>query len=251
MIKVDLAQKGNLQARLAQTQVEIEQAYKLRYQVFCIEGSASKNHHELEYDDFDHFCDHIIILDQSNTVIGTCRLLSKESPNIKFYSETEFELTSLMSCHNNLKFLEIGRSCIDSKYRTGLAAKLLWQAIWTYFRDKNFDVMIGCASLEGIDYNVHKQTLALIYQLAAAPELWNVRANKNAQKIQPIEIPETEIKNQLKKIPPLLKGYLRLGAYVSSDVSIDTEFGTTDVFIALPKERINPRYFEHFGAPNH
>jgi putative hemolysin len=50
-------------------------------------------------------------------------------------------------------------------------------------------------------------------------------------------------------LPPLIKGYLRLGAFVGDGAVIDRQFGTTDVLICLPVENIDPRYFEHFGQP--
>ena len=51
----------------------------------------------------------------------------------------------------------------------------------------------------------------------------------------------------LRELPPLIKGYLRLGAYICEDAVIDWQFGTTDVFIVLPVERINTRYINYYG----
>jgi putative hemolysin len=61
---------------------------------------------------------------------------------------------------------------------------------------------------------------------------------------------KVDLKQALKAMPPLIKGYLRLGAFVGNGAVIDRQFGTTDVMIVLPVEKIDPRYFEHFGAPD-
>ena len=52
----------------------------------------------------------------------------------------------------------------------------------------------------------------------------------------------------LRMLPPLVKGYLRLGASIGDGAVIDRQFGTTDVLIILPVSAISARYIEHFGA---
>ena len=59
-----------------------------------------------------------------------------------------------------------------------------------------------------------------------------------------------DAKAALKAMPPLIKAYLRLGAFVGDGAVIDRQFGTTDVLIIMPVENIDPRYFEHYGTPD-
>jgi putative hemolysin len=110
--------------------------------------------------------------------------------------------------------------------------------------------MIGCASFEGTDPDVHAEALSFLHHTALAPPEWRCRAHQG-QHVPMDRIAKDKLnpKAALKAIPPLIKGYLRLGAFVGDGAVIDNQFGTTDVLIVLPVEKIDPRYFDHYGAP--
>jgi putative hemolysin len=147
--------------------------------------------------------------------------------------------------------MELGRSCVLKAYRNKRTVELLWHGLWTYVREHKVDVMIGCASFEGTDPAQHAVALSYLHHNALAPPEWRCRAHSHLY--VPMDwLPKEQIdaKAALKALPPLIKGYLRLGAFVGEGAVIDRQFGTTDVIIILPVEKIDPRYFEHFGTPD-
>jgi L-ornithine Nalpha-acyltransferase len=129
--------------------------------------------------------------------------------------------------------------------------ELLWQGLWTYIREHGANVMIGCASFPGADPKEHALALSFLHHYSRAPEDWRVSAHPEL-KVDMNMMPKEEInaKEALKNLPPLIKGYLRLGAYVGDGAVVDKQFGTTDVLIIMPVEAIDSRYFSHFGAPD-
>ncbi len=127
----------------------------------------------------------------------------------------------------------------------------MWQGLWTYIREHGADVMLGCASFPGVDPKEHALALSFLHHYSRAPEDWLVSAHP-ALKVDMNMMPKEEVnvKEALKVMPPLIKGYLRLGAYAGDGAVVDRQFGTTDVLIILPVSAIDARYFSHFGAPD-
>ena len=259
--------KGDLTLRLAQGTHEIRACQELRYRVFYEELSAMAESAaaagRVDADRFDGFCDHLVVVRRTPTVTpgpimlkdgelaGTYRLLRQEiaDRNGGFYTQGEFDVAPLLAAHGALRFLELGRSCVLKPYRTKPVVELLWQGIWNYVRYHHLDVMFGCASLEGTDPDAHAEALAFLAETSAAPEQWQVRAlpdryveMKGRASINP--------KAALRGLPPLIKGYLRLGCYIGDGAVIDRQFNTTDILILLPVSAINQRYFAHFGQPD-
>lgn len=254
--------------RQARGAEEIEACQRLRYRVFYDElgahaqGEAAEQ--QIDRDRFDAFCDHLVVVQRASTagenaimladgeLIGTYRLLRQEiaEANGGFYTQGEFDIAPLVSAHPDLRFLELGRSCVLKPFRTKPVVELLWQGIWNYVRAHDLHVMLGCASLEGIDPEQHKLALSFLAQVAPPPE-WNVRALPSRY-IEMKRIPASELdqRQALKDLPPLIKGYLRLGCYIGEGAVIDPQFNTIDVLIILPVSAIDPRYFAHFGRPN-
>jgi putative hemolysin len=147
--------------------------------------------------------------------------------------------------------MELGRSCVMKPYRSKRSVELLWHGLWTYVREHKVDVMIGCASFEGTDPAAHAMALSYLHHYAMAPADWRCAAHAPLhQKMDLVAKDKIDLKQALKAMPPLIKGYLRLGAFVGDGAVIDRQFGTTDVLVILPVEKIDPRYFEHFGAPS-
>lgn len=218
----------------------------------------------IDRDRFDAICDHLVVVQRANTtgenaimlaegeLIGTYRLLRQEVAEAHggFYTQGEFDITPLIRAHPHLRFLELGRSCVLKPFRTKPVVELLWQGIWNYVRSHNLHVMLGCASLEGTNPDEHALALSFLAQAAPPPE-WNVRALPSRY-VEMKRVPASEMdqRKALKDLPPLIKGYLRLGCYIGDGAVIDSQFNTTDVLIILPVSAINPRYFAHFGQPN-
>jgi L-ornithine Nalpha-acyltransferase len=259
-----LGRLGSLELRLAQKAAEVRRAQKLRYRVFYQELSAIADAATLfarrDVDAFDAICDHLLVIDHGladrrlpggPAVVGTYRLLrqSVAEQHGGFYSASEFDIDALLARHASLKFLEVGRSCVLAPYRNKRTVELLWHGIWTYVLRHSLDVMIGCASLEGTDPDRLALPLSFLHHYAGAPERWRARALPDRYvEMNRLTKSAVDPKAALRELPPLIKGYLRLGAFVGEGAVIDHQFGTTDVLIVLPVSAINTRYIEHFGS---
>lgn len=258
-----LGRLGSLEVRLARKAAEVRRAQKLRYNVFYKEGRAIADARTLfarrDIDMFDSVCDHLLVVDhqllhpikRKPTVVGTYRLLRQEiaERHNGFYSASEFEIAPLLARHPDLRFLELGRSCVLPPYRNKRTVELLWHGIWTYVRHFGLDVMIGCASLEGTDPGALALPLSFLHHYARAPEEWRASATPRRH-VDMNRMPKDAIdpKAALHSLPPLIKGYLRLGAFIGEGAVIDHQFGTTDVLMILPVSAISARYIGHFGA---
>lgn len=262
---------GNLEVRLARSRSDLKRAQRLRFKVFYEEMSAVADAVTVmsrrDEDIYDPICDHILVVENGATatglprpwplkprVIGTYRLLRQDVADSHegFYTQGEYDVAALIDAKGpDCRFVELGRSCVLAPYRNRRTVELLWQGIWTYVREHGVNVMMGCASFEGTDPDKHAEALSFLYHNALAPEEWRVRAHDNLY-VDMNRMPADKIANRsvLRGLPPLIKGYLRLGAYVGDGAVIDHQFGTTDVLIILPIDAINARYYAHFGAPD-
>jgi putative hemolysin len=261
-----LGRLGELEVRLATSAAEVRRAQALRYHVFYEEMSAVADARTQmlgrDADPFDLICDHLLVLDHANLtrpllrmrpeIVGTYRLLRQEvaERNGGFYTAGEYELGPLLERKRQLRFMELGRSCVLAPYRNKRTVELLWHGIWAYVLMHGVDVMIGCASLEGTDPDRLAMPLSFLHHTARAPEEWRVRAQEHLRvDMDRMPLSAIDTRAALRSLPPLVKGYLRLGAYIGDGAVVDHQFGTTDVCIILPVSAINPRYVDYYG-PN-
>jgi L-ornithine Nalpha-acyltransferase len=256
-----LGRMGSLEVRLAQTAAEVRQAQKLRYRIFYQEGSAIPNPGRLfarrDVDSYDAICEHLLVLDHAArgglqdrpAVVGTYRLLRQSLAEEYggFYTASEFDIAGLIARHGNLQFLELGRSCVLAPYRNKRTVELLWHGIHAFVLQNRIDVMIGCASFDGTDPKQLALPLSFLHHYARAPEAWRARAlPERYVEMNRLSKEAIDPKKALRVLPPLLKGYLRLGAFVGDGAVVDHEFGTTDVLIMMPMSAVKKRYIEHF-----
>jgi putative hemolysin len=253
-----LGRMGSLEVRLAANEAERFAAQRLRGRIFLADRSENaENPCLLDQDLYDPFCDHLIILDHSTCgrngippIVATCRLLGMEklAETGTFYSESEFTISTLLAAHPDLRFLEFGRSCVEPVYRNKRTAELLWHGSWAYVRAGGYQVMFGCASFPGTVTKAHQEALAFLSATAGLDENWPVRA-QDGKGISMDTLPHSLIdpKRALRNMPPLIKGYLRLGAKFAREAVIDHDFGTTDILVVLPIANLNPRYINYYG----
>lgn len=262
---------GDLEVRLGRTRGDLRRAQRLRYEVFYEEMSARPSFiaemRRRDEDRFDALCDHLLVVDTRRPlagpeawkhalhpkVVGTYRVLRQDVARRAhgFYTQGEYDIAPVIASMPGRNFIELGRSCVLKPYRTKRTVELLWHGLWTYVREHKGDVMIGCASFPGADPRQHAMALSYLHHFALAPPEWRAAAhdrNRTAMNIVPKDA--IDVKAALKAMPPLVKAYLRIGACVGDGAVVDTQFGTTDVLIVLPIERMEPRYFSHFGAPD-
>ena len=258
-----LGKIGALEVRLAQTKSDVKRAQKLRYKVFYKNGAAIADAATMlaqrDKDAFDKICDHLLVVDHAakptmsgkQPVVGTYRLLRQDvaERHSGFYTNDEFDISGLMQRQAGLKFLELGRSCVLPPYRTKRTVELLWHGVWSYVRRHNLDVMIGCASFEGTNPDALALPLSFLHHYAAAPEGWRASAHSSRRvEMNRIAKENIDTKAALRMLPPLIKGYLRVGAFIGDGAVIDHQFGTTDVLVVMPVSAISGRYLDHFGA---
>lgn len=254
-----LGRIGSLEVRLAVSRQEIRFAQGLRYRIFFEEMSARPDMRarltRRDADRYDAFCDHLLVVDHAGAsrpqVVGTYRLLRQEVAAQRggFYTAGEFEIAPLIARHAELNFLELGRSCVLAPWRTKRTMELLWHGIWAYVLRHRIDVMIGCASLKGTDPAELALPLSFLHHFNRAPDAWRagaIEGHGTSMDLMPREA--IDPRRALAVLPPLLKGYLRLGAVVGDVAVVDRRFGTTDVLIVLPVAAISERYVAHYGA---
>jgi putative hemolysin len=222
---------------------EVKEAQRLRHRIFVEEmgAGAGASGAKLERDRFDPFCKHLIVRDRvTRRVVGTYRILTPERAAAlgSFMSEREFDLAPLDPIRGEAA--EVGRACIDAQYRCGSTIMLLWSGLASYARSRRFRFLFGCVSVsfgEG-DVDAHA-----IYERASmrhlAPPEYRV-APWAALPRRPSSMSDSVC------LPPLLKGYLRAGAWICGEPAWDAEFQTADVLVLLPLERVEGRYARHF-----
>lgn len=236
---------NGLQLRLAQTKKELHALQRLRFRVFSDEMNAVFPNAEegIDCDRFDAWCKHFMVVDSAkNKVVGTYRFLSPENAVLAkgYYSESEFDLSPLSPIRNQL--VEVGRSCIDPAYRTGAAIMLLWSGIADLMQRGGYRYLLGCASVSLRDDGV---TAAKVWREASSFRA----AELDMPRLKPLNrYPIEKLNNHLPaKIPPLIKGYLNLGATICGEPAWDPDFNTADFPILLDLQRLDPRYKRHFG----
>ena len=255
-----LGRIGTLEVRLARDAAEIRAAQEVRYRVFFeergIAGGLLPASERRDADRFDEVCDHLLVIDtaivgpEPRRIVGTYRLLRAEMARAAggFYTTDEFELEQLVERHRDRRFLELGRSCVLPEYRSKRTIEVLWQGIWAYVNHYDIGVMAGCASFPGVVPSQHALALSFLAQNCRAEGEWAVRARAArhvAMDMMPSEA--VDARAALAAMPPLVKGYLRLGARIGDGCVIDRDFGTTDVFVVLPVDTISARYVNYYG----
>lgn len=253
-----LGVSGSLEVRLTQNESELKACQTLRYAIFFEEMLARPTEREAaerrDFDQYDDICDHLMVIDHAPggaRLVGTYRLLLKAraAQSGGFYTAGEYDLSPLISgAHSKLNFMELGRSCVHALYRTKPVIDLLWRGIGAYVTKHDVDVMFGCGSFLGRDPDAHADALTYLYRHHLAPEDWRARALP--EHYEPMDrMPGVEVdpKKGFRGLPPIVRGYIRAGAYVGDGAFIDQEFGTVDVLIIFPVDQVKERYFSRFG----
>jgi putative hemolysin len=248
---------GDLEIRLAETEAEVAAAQALRYRVFYEEMSATPSPEmaavRRDFDSFDPFCDHLIVADLRKGsgpagIVATYRLLRRgaSAKRGQFYSVDEYDISAIVSHPGEI--LELGRSCVDAAYRSKAVMQLLWKGISAYVFHYEIEIMFGCASFPGIDPDEHAVTLSYLHHRHLAPAEFRPRAIPSryvSMDLKPIS--EIDERRALAQLPPLIKGYLRLGGFVGDGAVIDRQFGTIDVSVIVVTDRVSDKYYKHYA----
>ena len=247
---------GNLGVRIAVTPQEIDAVQALRYRVFYGEmgarPDAETSRSERDRDDFDAVADHLLVVDHAigpgpEGVVGTYRLIRREAAQRlgQFYSADEYDIGVVERFPG--KVMELGRSCVDAAYRNRAAMQALWRGIAAYVFHHQIDLMFGCASLPGIDPDALSLELSYLYYHHLAPKEIRPRALPHRYiEMRRLDPEEVDPRKALQALPPLIKGYLRLGGFVGDGAVIDAQFNTTDVAIVVKTDLVTDKYYRHY-----
>jgi L-ornithine Nalpha-acyltransferase len=247
---------GNLGVRLAATAGEIDAVQALRFRVFYGEMGATPDPAAAvarrDRDDFDAVAHHLIVVDHAigpgaEGIVATYRLIQSEAAAKlgRFYSASEYDIAAIKRFPG--RTLELGRSCVDSGYRSRAAMQLLWRGIAAYVFRHQIDLMFGCASLPGTDPDQLAAELTYLYHNHLAPPALRPRALPDRyvdmRRADPAAV---DPRRGLALLPPLVKGYLRLGGFVGDGAVIDQQFNTTDVAVVVKTDLVTDKYYRHY-----
>jgi putative hemolysin len=241
--------------RLADCEREVRAAQALRYRVFYdymgARGSHEVRRHGLDFDRFDAFCDHLLVMDHSAggaapRVVGTYRLLtsSRAVDGVGFYSASEYDLSALDRFPGEK--LELGRSCVDPAYRSKAVLQMLWKGISAYLDDNGIGLMFGCASFPGTDIAGMAMCLSHLAYNYTAPAAWRPRAVPDRYiDLRLLARDQIDLRRVQREMPPLIKGYLRAGGVIGDGAVIDAEFNTVDVCLMVETGNVADKYRRH------
>jgi len=243
----------DFEIKIAQNQEEKDRAFRLRNEVFKkelshIAGSADPQT-DMETDTYDEGCDHLIVVDRTkNLVVGTYRLLlgSKVDPRLGFYSEKIFDIKNIKRLGSQI--VELGRSCVHKDYREGLVINLLWQGIAQYIKENNARFLFGSVRLLTLDIKEVNEVYSLVKDLYYAPRKFLVcpRNDNTLKGLRSRKVDERDHKNIFLKLPPLIKGYLRLGLKICGPPAWNKDLGSVVFFVLLDIETMSKAYKRHF-----
>jgi L-ornithine Nalpha-acyltransferase len=247
---------GNLGVRIATSPDEVDAVQALRYRVFYLEmgarADAATERDRRDRDRYDPLADHLLVVDHAigsgpEGVVGTYRLIRREAADCvgQFYSADEYDVRVMEAFPGNL--MELGRSCVAADYRNRAVMQLLWRGIAAYVFHHGIDLMFGCASLHGTDPDALAAELSYLYYHHLAPRALRPRALPHRYvEMRRLERDEIDPRRILASLPPLIKGYLRLGGFVGDGAVIDAQFNTTDVAVVVKTDLVTESYYRHY-----
>jgi putative hemolysin len=247
---------NNLGVRLAVSAAEVDAVQALRYRVFYNEMGARPDAATLktarDCDEFDAVADHLLVVDHDrgegpDSVVGTYRLVRQNAAAKlgRFYSAGEYDISRLQEFPGQL--LELGRSCTAQAYRSRAVMQLLWRGIAAYVFHYGIDLMFGCASLHGTDPDLLAGELSYLHANHLAPEAIRPRALEHRYiAMDRCDVSLLQPREVLMRLPPLVKGYLRLGGFVGDGAVIDHQFNTTDIAVIVQTDLVTDKYYRHY-----
>lgn len=247
----------NLDVRLARNADDLEAAQRLRYRVF-FDGMGAVPDPEVaavkrDFDRFDSYCDHLLVIDRTKEeageefVVGTYRLLRRSiaRQHEGFYSADEFDLSRLDNYPGEI--VELGRSCVDPDYRGKAVMQLLWRGIAEYITEYKISLMFGCASFPGTDMQAMASALSYLHHHHSAPAEWAPKAlDSRYVELKLLKKKQIDTRQALREMPPLIKGYLRVGGVIGNGGVIDHQFNTVDVCLMVETGNVTGRYQRHY-----
>ena len=234
--------------------VQIEAAQRLRYDVFSSEpGFALTGHGDgLDADRFDEHCDHLLVREEnSGELVGCYRMLTPTGAIAAggLYTATEFDIRPLDSLRPSL--VEMGRAVVRNDHRNGAVVLLMWAGILAYLDHCDYDYVTGCVSVPVVVAGEPPGTQIrgvrdFVTRRHATPTEYRVRPYRpvviDGHPLDAIAPPARPV------IPPLMRGYLRLGAQTCGEPAHDPDFGVGDFPALLDKRQADTRYLRRLRS---
>jgi putative hemolysin len=240
----------------------IEAAQRLRYEVFSREpgfaltGQAAIARDGrgagLDVDRFDEHCDHLIVReDNTGELVGCYRMLSPTGAVAAggLYTATEFDIRALDPLRPSL--VEMGRAVVRKDHRNGAVVLLMWAGILAYLDRCGYDYVTGCVSVpvsgdgEAPGSQIRGVRDFVLRRHAALPQ-YRVHPHRpvvvDGRPLDDIPAPARPV------IPPLMRGYLRLGARICGEPAYDADFGVGDFPALLDKSQADTRYLRRLRS---
>ncbi|MCF3106981.1 GNAT family N-acetyltransferase [Streptomyces roseoverticillatus] len=240
----DPASPDGYEVTLAADETGVHAAQRLRHAVFTEEfgDGAVTAVDGRDVDAFDALCDHLVVhATATGELVGTYRLLPPRAARAarKLYADGEFDLSALAPLRDDL--VEAGRACVHPRHRNGTVMLALWSGILTYLTRHQLRWLCGCASVP-LDDGGSSAALA-----------WRTTRERHyaplPHRVSPL-VPwqaDAEPEEPGGALPPLLQGYLRLGAWVCGPPAYDAAFDAADLFVLLSLDRVHPGYLRLLG----
>lgn len=209
-----------------------------------------------DFDGFDDICDHLLVIDRERSngsvcVAGTYRLL-RRSVALKhggFYSQQEFDLGGLLDQPGEL--MELGRSCVAADYRSRGVMQLLWRGLAAYVRTWYIHLMFGCGSFPAPSPLPWERSSPIC--TTSTSHRRRCGRGHSPQYYVPLEVlppGSYDAQAALAELPPLIKGYLRVGGFVGDGAVVDHQFNTTDVCIIVKTDMLTGKYERRYRRPS-
>jgi len=237
-------ERGPYRVRLADTDGDVRAAQRLRYRAFIHETGAAPRDAGHDRDRFDADCAHVLIERAATGTLVCCfRLMPFENGGgvARSYSAQYYDLDPLAGFP--ARMVEMGRFCIHPEHRTPHVLRVAWQAMTRYVDSGGIEMLFGCSSFEGADAAAHADALALLSARHIAPRRWLPRPK--APNIVRLDTPSRrsppDPERGMRRMPPLLRGYLSLGGWVSDHAVIDEDLNTLHVFTGVEMSRVPNR----------
>ncbi len=231
----------------------IDAAQRLRHDVFtsepgfALEGASDGR----DADRFDEYCDHLLVReDNSGELVGCYRMLPPPGAIAAggLYTATEFDVEGIDPLRPSL--VEMGRAVVREDHRNGGVVLLMWAGILAYLDRSGYDYVAGCVSVpvQGCEGDAPGSQIRgvrdFVRRRHAAP--YTVHPYRpviiDGSGLDDIDPPARV------SVPPLMRGYLRLGAQVCGEPAHDPDFGVGDFPALLDKRQADVRYLRRLRS---
>lgn len=228
--------------KFATTREELDGLYKLRYEDLVLEYNKTPDATN-DVSEYDKYAKHLIVKEiATGEICGYYRMITSEAAvgANKFVCEEEFNIDTLKAMGD--KICEFSRAVIKKEYRGGMVLLLLWKFILNHMLDNGYRYLVGDASFFGTDRDAYKEEISYLINNYCCDPAYNIVSRDTLPPMQLVDTSALNGRELLRRLPPLIRGYIAVGAKIAPQPFTDTEFGSVDVFILVDLQNCNTDY---------